>query len=417
MFYRFRYFRRARALALSPAEKEASRRALLTFMETHPVRAGVETRPLEQRSNPLFSFFAPVLKPIPLALVTLLLIGGGTASAAERSLPDSPLYFLKLNVTEPVRRTLAISPEAKAEVEADLAARRLEEAEKLAATNRLTGEAQAKVEARFKEQADRAEAKIVLLKESGDVEAAADLSARYETKLRTRQYALDRLSEQAADAKVEIAPAIDGLRLKTAAAIRQRLDLNAEASTTVQAPSERRTSEKWKKVALEVQARIDVQLTEIQDAVAKADLSTKSDWFLKVQTSFADAQDLTAKAQASFQVGAYADAAALYERAQDRLREANSRLRAARKADADPKPKILIPSDKDPKKDDESKQDERRKDDRLLKPPFESEKKREIRPIIPPPDQIFFQEKDKIEADRSQSDDEKAKADLDQKTP
>lgn len=335
MFYRFRFFRRARALALTPDEKDAARREVLAFMEAYPVRASAEARPLGQRSNPPFSFLAPILKPIPLAALALLLIGTGTASAAEGALPDTPLYFVKVNINEPIRRSLALSAEAKAEVEADLATRRLDEAKALAEQDRLTPAVQAEIEARFKEQADRAEAKIRTVKETGDASAAADLSARYAAKLRVRQDALDRLSERPIDASAAITPVLDAVRLKTETATRQRqqLKVEAEAAAKVDEGTGREPSPKWKGIALAAQAEVADRFAELQQERAQAGAVVAAERLAKIDAQLAAAQEAAANGRASFEAGAYVEASEAFRASSEALREAKALLRETRKPD------------------------------------------------------------------------------------
>lgn len=60
------------------------------------------------------------------AVVVVLLAGGGTVAAANNSLPDSPLYSVKL-ATESVRVAFAFSDEHKAELYAEFANKRVDE--------------------------------------------------------------------------------------------------------------------------------------------------------------------------------------------------------------------------------------------------------------------------------------------------
>ncbi len=406
MFYRFRFFRRARALALTPDEKDAARRELLSFMETHPVRPREAARPVEQRSNPLFSFLAPALKPIPLAVLALLLVGTGTASAAEGALPDSPLYFLKVNVNEPIRRSLARSAEAKAEVEADLAARRLDETKALVEQDRLTPSIQADLEARFKEQADRAEAKILILKDTGAADVAADLSARYEAKLQVRKEALDRLSERPVPAGAAITPVLDAVRLKAEAATRQRERLTDDlgSGTRHDKNDAHKTDEKWKEIAFEAQAGLEGRLREVQSERARADAFTSPEVGMKADLQIAAAKEAYAKGHASLRAGAYADAATAFRATREALREVEALLRGADK----PKPEHA---------DEESSKEVPKKEDRpaALRPRRELPVKvipaPKLDPIVVPSVDPFTKEADKIE------DPERQKAELDQKTP
>lgn len=85
------------------------------------------------------SFFS--IQRLSFALASLLIIvlaGSSVAYAAEKSLPGDILYPVKVNVMEPVQEALAKTPEAKALVQANLAEKRLKEAENLASKNRLS---------------------------------------------------------------------------------------------------------------------------------------------------------------------------------------------------------------------------------------------------------------------------------------
>ena len=89
----------------------------------------METKPVRERRG-----FFPSLKPAWIALAALVAIvvaGGGTVYAASNSLPDSPLYQVKL-ATESVRLALTPSDIGKAELYAKFADERVEEIVKMA---------------------------------------------------------------------------------------------------------------------------------------------------------------------------------------------------------------------------------------------------------------------------------------------
>jgi len=88
---------------------------------------------------------------ITVGIFALLVIvsGGSVVSAAERALPGDFLYRIKVSVTEPVRLVLAVGTSAKAKVHAEFAGRRLAEAERLAASNRLDPLRTAEIKSRF----------------------------------------------------------------------------------------------------------------------------------------------------------------------------------------------------------------------------------------------------------------------------
>lgn len=88
-------------------------------------------------------------------LVLILLSTSTVSYAAERALPGDSLYPIKIHVNENIARALAQSPVARAEVEAELAARRVDELHELAQENRLTPETSASLEDDFIEHVER----------------------------------------------------------------------------------------------------------------------------------------------------------------------------------------------------------------------------------------------------------------------
>lgn len=88
-----------------------------------------------------YAFFAVVGKPAPVlvrglavAVIVASALGAATVASAD-SLPDDPLYDLKL-AGEQLRLAVAVSPEDRAAVELSIAEHRLDEAERLAASGR-----------------------------------------------------------------------------------------------------------------------------------------------------------------------------------------------------------------------------------------------------------------------------------------
>lgn len=77
------------------------------------------------------------LRSVLAGLLLFVLVGSGTASAAQGSLPGDLLYPVKVSINEKVEAALAPSVAAKAEVAARQAERRVEEAQELAAQGRL----------------------------------------------------------------------------------------------------------------------------------------------------------------------------------------------------------------------------------------------------------------------------------------
>lgn len=189
-------FKNAKKVALSQEEKERGRAALRAFIATNPVREGIFPRLMvwnSQRSIVKRLF----LYPMPIVLIIALLLGGGATFAAEQSLPGDILYPVKINVNEGVRGLLAVSDDSEARLQADLAERRLEEAEKLASEGRLDDDVRARIEANFEDHAARVEARIEAMKDDSDGNTnAVAVGSQFEASLRAHEEILKRLSEE-----------------------------------------------------------------------------------------------------------------------------------------------------------------------------------------------------------------------------
>ena len=111
-------------IRLSGVEKSVMRTNLLGTMGVAPQIGATK--------SPYVRWFF-MSRSFAFALVLVLLVGGGTAYAAEGSLPGDALYPIKIHVNEQVETALALSPKAKVAVNTKLAQRRIAEVEVLAA--------------------------------------------------------------------------------------------------------------------------------------------------------------------------------------------------------------------------------------------------------------------------------------------
>jgi len=102
---------------VAPSVVERSRRRFRAYVEAQPADTG---RPV-RRSGWIWRLAGPVL-----AAVILTTSGLGLAQAANRTLPDSPLYSVK-QVQENLGQVLYVTPAARAEYQVGLARQRLGE--------------------------------------------------------------------------------------------------------------------------------------------------------------------------------------------------------------------------------------------------------------------------------------------------
>lgn len=168
---------------LSHEEEAKIKDEVVSFMELHPVRVGdAQTSSLSAGNAIRDSRNIQAQNgkhPMMIATIIALFISGGTAFAAEGSLPGDALYPVKIHVTEEVRGWVAISDEAEARWEMRKASRRMDEAKELEAEGRLTGEAKAEIEQSISMHAQSFSTEIKALREDGKEEEAKALRAEF----------------------------------------------------------------------------------------------------------------------------------------------------------------------------------------------------------------------------------------------
>lgn len=165
---------------LSDAEKARMRNVLRSYMRFHPLPEPVTTYTIT-RDWTLFLY-----RPVAASLVLVLVVGSGVSYAAEGALPGDALYTIKTSVNEPVKVALASTAAEKAEVEIELTERRIAEATALAADDRLDDATEARLAVALDAHAESAAVLVEEIDEE-DASAAAELSVRFETRLRARE--------------------------------------------------------------------------------------------------------------------------------------------------------------------------------------------------------------------------------------
>ncbi len=166
----------SKKLGLTPGEK-AAMKARIFGMPSPAAKA--------PRQSPYFMFahqFMRVRVLAPLAAVLAVFAGTGTAFAARGALPGDALYAVKVSVNETVEVALATTPVAKAQVQAKLAQRRIEEAEALAAQGSLTSGTSEKLAASFETHAQAA-AELADDVAKSDPDTGASLKAALDSSL------------------------------------------------------------------------------------------------------------------------------------------------------------------------------------------------------------------------------------------
>jgi len=196
-------FENAKRVVLSRAEKDAMRGHIESFMRENRGGGMIPSPWAAGR------FLVFMHKPVALALVVILALGGGTAYAAESALPGDTLYSVKVDIVEEALAVVTISDEARVRWDVRRAERRLEEAVELTSEGRMTDEAQTEIEERFEKFAEAVEVRAKVVEEKKGPRVAAALLAEFESKLRGHERLLARADKGNSAAARSAAPAAD----------------------------------------------------------------------------------------------------------------------------------------------------------------------------------------------------------------
>jgi hypothetical protein len=169
--------------------------------ERSRVHMALRAKMQESEKSP-FSIPSPFMTVLPRAVVAfalIVVISGGTAYAAEGSLPGDPLYAVKVDALEPIEGSLQFGDSAKAAWNAKIANRRLDEAQSLAAEGRLTEAASDELAANFTAHANAVTAAAAHISVADPV-SAADISGDFSTSVANRGATILAASKKSANA-------------------------------------------------------------------------------------------------------------------------------------------------------------------------------------------------------------------------
>ncbi len=290
--------KRAKGISLNGVERAEIRHRLSAFARGHEALGAASRTP----------WLIRILKPALAGVILAGLAGGGVSFAAENSLPGDPLYPVKINVIEPVQGWFAVSSEARADWEAKLAERRLEEAEKLAAENRLDDEKRAEAESEFQKHAEKAKEHIAALEAGADLNAASNISSRIEASFKAHGKILQKLMRGGevgakADAEADIAST-------TRAAIEARI--SAEEGPDEQSAAEGKEGAAQSKIQ------------EVQQFLSGLDASTTA----QANARLTEADTVFAQGQAELSAGHSGAAFVLFQQAMRIAQEAKLLIEA-----------------------------------------------------------------------------------------
>ncbi len=223
---------------LTDSERARIRGFLHAFMADHPARAPFVLRTLDSLEMALFQFTFMPLRLAGAGLVVVLCASVGTSYAAEGALPGQALYGVKINVNEKIAGAMAVSPVAKAEFNADLTVRRLEEAEILAAANQLSPEISSDIQTRIETSAANFSESVAAIELTNNGElAAAEVQSDLEATLSAHANVLSALTSVAPETEDVLAPIISTVESHVATARKARSESLSSAVLATSSPS------------------------------------------------------------------------------------------------------------------------------------------------------------------------------------
>lgn len=174
---------------------------------THAEKAAMKARifgvaptasPVQVTRSPYVFVWSATWTRALAAVMLFVIVGGGTASAAQGTLPGDLLYPIKVSITEKVEAAIAPTAVAKAGVQVKLAERRIEEAEALAAQGRLDATTSATLAANFDAHADAAH-ELADAADADEPGAGVEVKTRLASSLATHGAVLAKIGGESAD--------------------------------------------------------------------------------------------------------------------------------------------------------------------------------------------------------------------------
>lgn len=172
-----KFIKALKEINLSEKEKSLLRYRISEFITYNPIRKEIDVK----KKSFYFSIFTlrTLSKGVAFVLVVLTVVGGtGVSYASTSALPGDRLYSVKVNVTERIEETLAVSQSAKINVHSTHVERRLNEAQKLVQEDRLSTENKEIVRANLERNVQNVTKTIENLKNDGQIEKALEVAAR-----------------------------------------------------------------------------------------------------------------------------------------------------------------------------------------------------------------------------------------------
>jgi len=238
--------------------KNEGLRVRLTMQEKAALRARLSERMKLNPASPAiqspyhFFIFNHIMLQRTFAAVLLFVFvlgsGGGTSYAAQGALPGELLYAVKIHINEFVETALATTPTEKAQMQAVLAERRVEEAQTLAARGMLTDGVVTQLQTRFDEHAASAQSLTEALA-AIDPGAAAQIGTQLSSSLAANDAVLVSLGDKSSNEETKRTARMFSARVRVQTDAIARTNEQVLADAHVSAP---RASKSAKAVAAPV---------------------------------------------------------------------------------------------------------------------------------------------------------------------
>ena len=292
--------RAATKVRMDDAARERTRALLFEYVKMRPVRVA-EPAPVPGPLPGVSSFFMRHSMPA-FAAVFVLVIGGGTAAAAEGALPGDILYPVKVHVNEEMRATLATTPKAKADWQVSRAERRLEEAATLALSGKLDDVTRAELDTNLDAHVKVATENRIQLEDENEAADASEVDTNIQAVLIARENILDGKLAAKAAARPEAATLMMSARAVSAELNDDKSNEGEEAESKGHRKAAKARIEAAKKflnrlpvrLSDDARAQIETNLKEAAEAFSsgegdvsggnKVEASSHFDWALEPAT-------------------------------------------------------------------------------------------------------------------------------------
>ena len=308
----------ATKVTMDKESREKMRAMLSQYAQMRPIRSE-EGADAEFTITRLSIFLTRHSMPA-FALVLVLLVGGGTAAAAQGALPGDLLYPVKVHVNEELQATLAITAKAKAAWAVDRAERRLEEAATLAVAGKLNDVTRAELDTNFSTHLKTAREDGAQLERDNDIASAAEVETHIGATLRAHEEVLSSVRAKLSEMKKEQAQVDAVISSVHAAAftsaekeitLESKIKQEPESSVATAALDKRTSARRSIETTKELLVRSKKRLNSDAKSKAQVQLKVATDAFVAGEASDARGDkgsafsDFNAALRGALQTGAF----------------------------------------------------------------------------------------------------------------